>query len=139
MNKKDNLKIQLRAVPYASYSKVLQYRFDPDQDLTYEEEPSNFVQRILKKLGANFKKRFDTGWHDIRKFAAPLTMDLYDFYDNFNWGPVWCDNQSTLEHYKRMFKTYKDLQDYLDEVNTKGYKEWKAAREAYLAKMKPLY
>ena len=138
MNKVD-LKIQLRAVPFASYSKVLEYRIDPEQELTYEKEPSNFFERILKKLGFKLIRTFNTSWKQPRQFSNPLTMELYDFRDDFNWGPIWCDNQDSLDYYKRMFKTYKDLQDYLTQVNEKGYENWKKARTEYLNKRKALY
>ena len=138
MNKED-LKIQLRAVPFASYSKVLEYRIDPEQELTYEKEPSNFFERILKKLGFKLIRTFNTSWKQPRQFSNPLTMELYDFRDDFNWGPIWCDNQDSLNYYKRMFKTYKDLQDYLTQVNEKGYENWKKARTEYLNKRKALY
>lgn len=137
--KKDNLKIQLRAVPYANYSKVLEYRIDPNQNITYEKESLNFFERILKKLGFKFIRKYNVGWKQPRKFSNPLTMELYDFRDDFNWGPIWCDNQDSLDYYKRMFKTYKDLQDYLTEVNTKGYENWKKARTEYLNRNKILY
>lgn len=136
---KDDLKIQLRAVPFASYSKVLEYRIDPEQELTYEKEPSNFFERILKKLGFKLIRKYSTDWKQPRQFSNPLTMELYDFRDDFNWGPIWCDNQDSLNYYKRMFKTYKDLQDYLTQVNEKGYENWKKARTEYLNKHKTLY
>ena len=133
---KDKLKIQLRAVPFASYSRALEYRIDPEQELTYEKEPSNFFERILKKFGFKLIRTYNTSWKQPRQFSNPLTMELYDFRDDFNWGPIWCDNQDSLDYYKRMFKTYKDLQDYLTEVNTKGYENWKKARTEYLNKHK---
>lgn len=136
---KDNLKIQLRAVPFASYSRALEYRIDPEQELTYEKEPSNFFERILKKLGFKLIRKYSTDWKQPRQFSNPLTMELYDFSDDFNWGPIWCDNQDSLDYYKRMFKTYKDLQDYLAQVNEKGYENWKKARTEYLNKHKTLY
>lgn len=40
MNTINNLKIDLRAVPYSDTSHVLEYRINPNQDLTYYKEHS---------------------------------------------------------------------------------------------------
>lgn len=136
---KENLKIQLRAVPYANESRVLEYRIDPNQNITYEKEPTNFFERILKKIGFKFIRKYNTKWERPSVFSNPLTMAYYEFYDEFNWGPIWCDNQDSLNYYKRMFKTYKDICDYITEVNIKGHERWEKERAEYLNKRKVLY
>ena len=137
--KKDNLKIQLRAVKYGSYSKALEYRIDPDQDITYEDVPNNFFGRLLNKLGWKFVKTFDTFWHQPKIFISPLTMELYEFEYDFNWGPIWCESQKELDKYKKMFRTYGDLRQYADKHNEECYKRWKKEREKYLQQSEPLY
>lgn len=137
--KKDNLKIQLRAVKHGSYSKALEYRIDPDQDITYEDVPSNFFGRLLNKLGWKFVKTFDTFWHQPRIFSYPITMELYEFDDDFNWGPIWCDEQETLDNFKKMFKTYGDLCLYCEKHNATWHEKWEKEREKYLEESKTLY
>ena len=139
MKYRDDLKIELRAVWYGSYSHVLEWRISPNQDLKYLEDEIEkswfgFVKKIVHKV-----KKYDTLWHQPRLFVAPFTMDLYEFNDEFNWGPIWCEDKKQLEDYKQKFKTYGDIRKYIEDHTNKSYKKWKAAREAYLNKMKPIY
>jgi len=133
---KDNLKIELRAVPYGSYSKVLEYRISPNQDnLEYEEEKSYLFGLIKRKV----KKKIDTNWKRPTVFLYNLTSDLYKFNDQFNWGPIYCDNQQVLNNYKNKFRTYKDIKEYLIDHTEKAYKYWKSNRDHYLKSREPLY
>ena len=139
MKYRDDLKIELRAVPYSPYSHVLEWRISPNQDLKYlddeiEKSWFGFVKKLVHKV-----RKYNTFWHQPRLFAAPLTMDLYEFNYEFNWGPMWCENKQQLEYYKQKFKTYGDIRKYIEDHTNKSYKKWKAAREAYLNKMKPIY
>ena len=136
---KDNLKIQLRSVPYASYSHVLEYRIDPNQDITYEAVPNNFFGKLLKKIGWKFIKTFDTSWHQPQVFMNWVSMALYEFDDSFNWGPIWCDSKNTLENFKRQFVTYGDLRRYIEEKTNESYKRWKIERDKYLENKKTIY
>lgn len=141
MRKEDKfkLKIQLRAVSFAIHSHVLEYRIDPNQDITYEEEPTNFIKRLLKKLGWKFVKTFNTSWHQPQVFRDPLSMGEHDFYDDFNWGPIWCDTKEVLEHFKSKFKTYGDLITYLEEDTMKCHKKWQVERAKYLKNKETIY
>ena len=136
---KDSLKIQLRAVKYGSYSKALEYRIDPNQDLTYVDVPNNFFGRLLNKLGLKFVKTFDTFWHQPTIFHGPLTMELHEFNDEFNWGPIWCETQQALDTFKKRLITYGDLRQYVDSHNKEWYEKWERARKQYLENSKTLY
>lgn len=139
MKYRDDLKIELRAVPYASYSHVLEWCISPDQDLKYlEDEVEKSWFGLVKKLVHKVKK-YDTLWHKPRLFSYPVTMDLYEFNDTFNWGPMWCENKRQLEDYRIRFKTYGDIRKYIEDHTNKAHEKWKAAREAYLSKRKPIY
>ena len=139
MSKKDNLKIQLRAVCYGSRSHVLEYRIDPNQDITYEEVPNSFFGRLLKKIGWSFIKVFDTSWHQPQVFLNSLIMEENDFEDDYNWGPIWCDSKTTLEFFKGKFKTYGDLREYLEKDYNESYKKWKVERDKYLKDRETIY
>ena len=58
---KEDLKIEFRAVPYASGSRVLEYRISPEQDLTYYVEKS-YLWGLIKFKS---KCKYDTGWKRI--------------------------------------------------------------------------
>lgn len=133
---KDNLKIELRAVPYGSYSKALEYRINPNQDnLEYEEEKSYLFGLIKRKV----KKKVDTNWKRPTVFLYNLTSDLYKFNDKFNWGPIFCDTQPALNDYKNKFRIYKDIKEYLENHIEKAYEWWKTNRDHYLKSREPLY
>lgn len=51
--KKEDLKIDLRAVPHGSSCHVLQYRINPNQDLTYYKEHNWFFGLIKFKTKGN--------------------------------------------------------------------------------------
>ena len=139
MKYRDDLKIELRAIPYASYSHVLEWRISPDQDLKYsEDEIEKSLFGLVKKLVNKFKE-YDNLWHKPRLFADSLTMELHEFDHEFNWGPIWCENKQQLEYYKQKFKTYGDIRKYIEDHTDKSYKKWKAAREAYLNRRKTIY
>jgi len=130
-----NFKIQLRAVPYASSSHVLEYRLDPNQDLTYEEEKTYFFGLFKRKV----IKSFDTDWHQIRLFCNGVTSHMYDANDDFNYAPIWCESKNDLEYYKSQFNTYGDLATYIRKHNEKAREQHAKDRAAYLKSRKIIY
>ena len=71
---KDDLKIEFRAVPYASNSRVLEYRISSEQDLTYYVEKSYLWGLIKFKC----KRKYNTSWKRISIFKCGLTSHYYD-------------------------------------------------------------
>lgn len=136
--KKENLKIQLRAVKFST-TRVLEYRLDPDQDLSYEKFPHTFWGHMMKKL---FPKKyighFDTNWHQPELFANEY-VGLYEYNYYLNWHPIWCRDQETLNMFKNKFKTYGDIMAYVNDRNKGSYERWKIARALQLEKEKTLY
>ena len=128
--KYDKFKIQLRAVFYGSNSHVLEYRIDPRQEI---------ASIGVSKLRWLFIKLFKTEWHRPYKFFGHSTMEYYQFYDDFNWGPIFCDTKNELEHYKNMFKTYGDLRKYIEKKKISGYEEWSVKRKQYLKSTETMY
>lgn len=126
----DNFKIQLRAVFFGTNSHALEYRIDPRQEITFIG---------VSKLRWLFIKIFKTGWHMPYIFFGGATMELYPFYDDFNWGPIFCDTKKELELYKDMFKTYGDLRKYLEKMRISAYEEWSVKRKQYLKRTETIY
>jgi len=139
MKYRDDLKIELRAVPYASYSHALEYRISPDQDLRYleDDDEKSWFGFIMKLVHKN--KKYDTSWHQPRIFSYPVTMELHEFDNEFNWGPILCNSAKSLKNFKEQFKTYGDIRKFIKEHTEKSYEKWKSAREDYLDRMKPIY
>ena len=127
-----NFKIQLRAVPYASTGYVLEYRLDPNQDLTYEEEETYFFGLFKRKV----IKSFDTNWHQIHWFCNSLTSYVYEANNELNYAPIWCESKNDLEYYKSQFNTYGDLATYVRKHNEKAYEQHAKDRAEYLKYLK---
>ena len=108
---KENLKIEFRAVPYASNSRVLEYRISSEQDLTYYVEKS-YLWGLIK-----FKRKckYDTGWKSISVFECGLTSHYYDINQGINYMPIFCNNQEALNWFKKTFETYGAFETYLVE------------------------
>lgn len=129
-----DFKIQFRAVPYASDTHVLEYRVDPDQDLTYEKEI-----KILGLFKKTVKRKYSTNWIQPRYFMNHSTAYLYTKGDSFNWMPFFIHNQKELEEYKNTYKTIGEFAAYQYEVTNKNIKEWEPEREEYLNRNRILY
>lgn len=129
---KENLKIQFRAVAYSS-THVLEYRIDPNQDLTYEKTYGFWIFKFT------IKRKFSTKWHQPEHYWNHGTAMYYteDSWDN--WGPYFISNQKALDWYKNNFKTIGEFLKYHNDYSNKEYEEWKIARENYLKEQETMY
>lgn len=133
---KDDLKIEFRAVPFVFEQRVLEYRISPKQDLTYYVEKS-YLWGLIK-----FKRKckYDTGWKRISVFQCGLTSHYYDINEWLNYMPIFCDNQETLNWFKRTFETYGAFNRYIVEKEKPEIEEYWKKRNKYLeGKKKILY
>ena len=131
----EKLKIDLRAVWYISYRRVLEYRINPDQDLRYYKE-HKWLWGLIKFRTVH---KYDTNWHRLKWFVNSLTSKCHTYDDSFNWSPIWCNKQETLEWYKLQLPTYGDLCKFIQEHNEKNKKVWDINRLIYLKDKKTLY
>lgn len=132
--KKDNLKIEFRAVPYLHEEKVLEYRISPEQDLTYYVEVSYLWGLIKFKR----KKKYSTEWNQIQEFRCGLTSHYYDVDDWLNYMPIWCNNQETLNWYKRTFETFGAFEKYITDREKWEYEKYWNRRTKYLKDRKEI-
>ena len=125
MKYKDDLKIEFRAVPYAS-EHVLEYRISPDQDLTYYNEYS-----FLKFFTFRIKKKYDTNWNKAWRFLNYVTAYRYP-ESEVDPHPIFIYKQTDLESFKINFPTIGQFFKYLDDISDKEREKYKKAREKYL-------
>lgn len=122
-----DLKIEFRAVPYASDSThVLEYRISPDQDLTYYENVSWLWGLIKFKR----KRKFSTEWVRAEQFLNYPSAYLYEEYHNYL--PIFIRKRNDLELYKYNCKTIGDFYDMIDKNDAKEKAEWSKERNAHL-------
>ena len=129
--KEEDLKIELRAVIYieGSNDRVLEYRFSPDQDLSYEVEPSGWWQRLRKKWRpSKFVEHYDTYWKRPKVMSDNSLAYLCDKDASINRIPIWVRDKKEFEHYKNKFKTYGDLVDWVTEWNRVNVEKWRNKR-----------
>ena len=98
MKYKNDLKIEFRAVSYAS-KHVLEYRISPDQDLTYYNEYS-----FLKFFTFRIKKKYNTNWYKAWWFFNYGTAYLYP-ESEVDLHPIFIYKQLDLESFKFKFPT----------------------------------
>lgn len=127
--KKENLKIDIRAVPYSDSSHVLEYRFNPNQDLTYWKEHNWFFGLIKFKT----KHKYSTKWIQPVRFFNSVTSYLYSENDSWNNNhPIFVHSKDELENMKYKWQIYGQfLNWYLDEDRKQHDAYWKE-RNAYL-------
>lgn len=132
MDYKD-LKIQFRAVSFAKTNHVLEYRVDPNQDLTYYKECSflGFHWKI--------KKKYKTDWIQPEHYWNHCTAKFYTKDDWNNWGPYFIENHESLDWYKNNFKTIEEFLKYHNDYSNKEYEEWKIDRANYLKSQETMY
>ena len=131
---KDDLKIEFRSVPFGFEERVLEYRISPKQDLTYYVE-KRYLWGLIK-----FKRKckYDTGWKCISIFKCGLTSHYYDINKWFNYMPIFCDNQETLNWFKIKFKTYGAFNRYIVEKEKPEIEEYWKKRNKYLEDRKKI-
>ena len=125
MKYRDDLKIEFRVVPYAS-AHVLEYRINPDQDLTYYNEYS-----FLKFFTFRIKKKYDTNWNKAWRFFNYVTAYRYP-ESEVDPHPIFIYKQSDLESFKINFPTIGSFFTYLDDISDREREKHKRAREKYL-------
>lgn len=93
------LLIEFRAVPYAGVSHVLEYRINPNQNLTYSRE--------FKILGISFKikLKYRPKWIRAERFMCTSISPEYDVYSDVHIMPIFIDTRSDLEFYKKKYET----------------------------------
>ena len=126
MNKED-LKIEFRAVPYAS-SHVLEYRFSPNQDLRYDRKHCwlwGLIEfRTISKLS--------TAWKQLSIFRNySITCEFVE-NDPHNYVPIFIHNKEELEKFKYNYKTYGDFMKWYNEEEQKELTEYRKDRKTYL-------
>ena len=115
---KNDLRIEFRAVRSFGDCHILQYRFSPGQDLTYEVEKNWFGGLLRFKL----QKKYSTEWDSPLYFTGSFVEFCYN--NEKNWTCIYLDKRSELDEYKRNYKTYGQLKEYLDQLSKKYMYEW---------------
>lgn len=126
-----NLLIEFRAVPYASDSHVLEYRINPNQDLTYLKK--------FKILGISFKikSRYRPMWTEAERFMNGLISYQYDVYDDIHIMPIFIQAKDELEFYKRRYRTIGEfMKTELLQYSEKQFREYQEDRDRYINNMR---
>lgn len=120
------LKVDFRAVPYAS-EHVLEYRINPDQDITYYQEISVFGLFKFK-----IKRKFDTSWKQPYLFHCSYASKYFPEDDNRHYMPLFIYSKSQLDEYKRDFKTIGMWMKWMDNKEEEEKAKYKYERDVYL-------
>lgn len=120
------LKVDFRAVPYAS-KHVLEYRINPNQDITYYQEISVFGLFKFK-----IKRKFDTSWKQPYLFHCSCTSKYYPEDNDMNYMPLFIYRKSHLDEYKRDFKAIGMWMKWMDKKEEEEKAKYKYERNAYL-------
>lgn len=129
--KEEDLKIELRAVIYVegSNGRVLEFRFSPDQDLSYEVEPRGWWQRLEKKWHPDrYVEHYSTYWHRPKVMSDNSLAYLCAQDASINQIPIWVKDKNQFQDYKDKFKTYRDLLDWMAEWNRVNVEKWRNKR-----------
>lgn len=111
---KNDLKIEFRAVRAYGDCHILQYRFSPGQDLTYEVEKNWFGGLLRFKL----QKKYSTEWD------SPLYFTGFSYCNEKEWACIYLNKREELDVYKKKFKTYGQLKEYLDQLSKEHVYAW---------------
>ena len=131
-NKKEDLRIEFRAVPYATGSifHAVQYRLCPEQDLTYYTH-LNFGLFKIK-----IKRKYSTKWVEPIHFSNHAIAYMYPEEENYT--PFLINDRHEMCNFTR-FKTLGEFSKYLDELNASEISKWKVQRENYFRKREIWY
>lgn len=133
MDEKD-LKIQFRAVRYGlTDTRVLQYRIDPEQDLSYTTQ----VKYLFGLIKFNVKKKYSTEWHTPEYFIGTEVDESKSHY--LNWRPFWIKSQEDLDSFKKKYKTFGEFEKHISQLSAEGEKKWNSGRKEFLEKVKTIY
>ena len=78
-----NLKIQFRAVSFAKSSHVLEYRVDPNQDLTYKKTVGFWIFKFSLKRSTRYANIVLARYMLAIACAAPVQRGLFLFVHTF--------------------------------------------------------
>lgn len=132
--KREDLKIQFRAVQHGCHSLALQYRIDPeDTNNQYTQVKSRFFGLIKRVV----TKSFSCDWNTVRYFVG--WAEYHEPSAHTNWQPIWIKNQKDLDYYKHTFKTIGAFENHIAEIEKKNREEYNIKRQNYLYRMKPMY
>ena len=129
----NDLKIQFRAVSYAKSNHVLEYRVDPNQDLTYKKTIGFWIFKFT------IKRKYSIKWHRPEHYWNHCTAKYYTEDSWNNWGPYFIEHHESLDWYKNNFKTIGEFLKYHNDYSNKEYKAWKIDRANYLKEQEPMY
>lgn len=121
-----HLKIEFRAVPYSD-SHVLEYRINPNQDITYKDEIN-----IFGLFTISLNRKFNTSWHQPYLFFNHTLAYQNSKNNPDNYIPIILHNKKEFEEFKNKYKTIGEFFDYMNKEEEKEIKEWKIDREEYL-------
>lgn len=133
--KRDELKIEFRAVPYAMDSHVLEYRISPEQDLTYYKTISLFWDKVKFKI----KRKYSTSWCRLEPFNCFAISEYYDINYYIHYCPIFCRTKEELNWYKENFDTIGKFENYIKNAEQIEINEYKIRRQQYLENRKTFY
>ena len=126
MNKND-LKVELRSALYTSScdSRVLEYRINPDQDVTYYKEVKLFGVTLFK-----LKRKYSCDW--IRPRVFWTSDSTAQMHCNPDIHPIWLNSMHDFEYIKMTIHTYGDMMALIKKMDDEAVKEHNEMREEYL-------
>ena len=127
MNKKD-LNIEFRAVPYTSFSHVLEYRFSPNQDLRYHKKHC-WLWGLIKFITIS---KYSTDWKKLCIFRNYNTTYQRAENDPDNYAPIFIHSKEEFEEFKHNYKTYGDFMKWYSAEEQKERAEYRKVRKTYL-------
>jgi len=130
-----DLRIEFRAVPYTDTSRVLEYRFSPNQDLSYKKE----YWWLWGLIRFSLNKRYSTKWRYFEVFKHRLFANYKSKDSKDNYLPIFCNTQKELDWYKTAFHTYGEFFTHIEKGEEEEKKKYDIAREKYLEKQRILY
>ena len=122
--KKEDLKIEFRAVPYGG-SHVLEFRISPDQDLKYYKEHHWFWGLIKFRTVA----KYSTKWVQPTIFCNSVLSYQKTEEDSYNYCHIFIWKRQNLEQFQNNYHTYGE---FLKWYNEEDQKERIAYRKAHV-------
>jgi hypothetical protein len=131
MKYREDLKLEFRAVPYGDTGyHVLEYRIDPNQDITYKKTFKFFC------IEFNIKKKFNTNWYEASKFRNWPGLSNSSWDKSEGYLPILIRTKSDLVWYKNTFHTIGDFFKHIEKIDAKEIAGFEKEREKFLNKNK---
>lgn len=125
---KRNLKVEFRAVNYINDSDahVLEWRISPNQDVRY--------QKIYKIFGFEIRRtvKCSTKWHQPSLFRCAVLSERHPENHWYNFGPVFVHTQKELSMWADKAKTYGELSDLFNDIETREREKYREERKKFL-------